>query len=129
MVKFKYIFILLILLVFTSCSDDGMEQPHALSEHLNSLAGTLDKLDSCDKKAETISFWTVTYKDEFERERDSFKNSCPVGKASSYPCMSHQLLASGRVEVALSGCRDNEQVKSAVAILNKRAGIAILDIR
>ena len=125
MVKYLYIFILLGVLILTSCSDDSVEQPHALSVHLNSLANTLDTKTTCDEKAETISFWMVTYKDDFESELDSFKQSCPVGKSSSYKCMSHQLLSSGRVEVALNGCRNHDRVKSAVAILNERAGIAI----
>lgn len=125
MVKYLYIFILLAVLIFTSCSDDSIEKPHALSVRLNSLANTLEDKTTCDEKAETISFWVVTYKDKFESERDSFKKSCPIGSSASYKCMSHQLLSSGSVEFALNGCRDNERVKSAVAILNERAGIAI----
>ena len=125
MVKYLSIFFLLALLVVASCSDDAIEQPHSLSLRLTSLANALDEKPTCDEKAETISYWIVTDKDKFESDRDGFKKSCPAGKSSSYKCMSHQLIASGRVEVALSGCKNNEKVKEAVVLLNQRAGVDI----
>ena len=113
------------LCCISACTENTIEEPHDLSVQIDRLGYMLERNNTCDEKADTLNLWLVEYKSKLESNAKKFKDSCPSGKKSSYQCMSHQLLASGHVEVALQGCMSHERVHDAVVRLNQTAGIAV----
>ena len=112
------------LCLASSCMlDDGMDEAPALSVQLANLSYAIGDGEGCGDKAEILDRWLSEHGDSMENDLKKFRKNCIPG--TDYRCMAHQILASGRVEVALAPCLGEETVRDGVDRLNKIAGTAI----
>ena len=93
-----------------------------MTRQLNALAEALETAGDCQSRGEILKRWTAENAPQMAGWKREFQASCASGTVSR--CMSLQLLASARVEVALKGCGDSD-LGETLATMNQKLGTAI----
>ena len=113
------------MLTVSGCMDSEVEPPKDLSQDLYTLSYYLSFNQSCDKKREYLEQWLEKNDSVLEKDLANFRKQCPAGSASGMQCMSHQIISSASVEVALGECLKDGDMHKVVERLNQKAGIAV----
>lgn len=112
------------MLHWTSCAEEVIP-PKPLSQSLNLLAAQLDAAASCADQYETLEAYLSENREMLFLQREQFEKTCRSGRSDDMQCMSLQLLASARVQVALQACACHEPLRAAIRELNDVAHIAV----
>lgn len=108
----------------TSCAEDVIP-PKPLSQSLNQLAAQLDAAVSCSDKYDALEVYLSENREMLFLQRAQFEKTCRSGHSDDMQCMSLQLLASARVQVALKDCACHEPLRAPLRELNEIAHIAV----
>ena len=112
---------LLGMLSFPRCQETASEA-EPMTRQLNALAEALETAGDCQSRGEILKRWTAENAPQMAGWKREFQTSCASGIVSR--CMSLQLLASARVEVALKGCGESD-LGETLATMNQKLGTAI----
>ena len=108
----------------TACAEDVIP-PKPLSQSLNQLAAQLDEASSCGDKYNTLLAYLSENREMLISQSAQFEKTCHAGRSDDMQCMSLQLLASARVQVALGNCACHEPLRLQIHELNDVAHIAV----